>query len=260
MQDFLDPPPPSVAKPVLYGLGLGLGAMAIFVVAYLVAPNLGLAGTFAIAGVLAVLALVGLNAVPFTAAQEVTALARGEDVAAFPAEAGARPAPRPVEVRIQEHEARAAELRRETDTLDRATRHDEWFGRVRDLADELKALATLELSGTNRKLRRNGLAHLRQAASLYRRIVSSRGQSRSRRDWGTAQLALGECLLVLGEAEGARDEVMEAANAFTAGLDEAEIDGEERDAGQNGLARAEGVLASMAEATHRHGIADNDLL
>ena len=259
MQDLLDPPPPSVAKPILYGAVLGLGAMAIFVAAYLIAPDLGLGGTFAIAAGLALLALAALNAVPTRASDEMAALARGEPVAPFPIEVGERsPAPTPVEVLIEEREARAVQLRKETDTIDRATNHAEWFTRVRALADELKELATLELSVVHHRTRRNGLAHLRQAAGLYRRIVTSRGQSPSSREWGTAQLALGECLLVLGEAEGARDEVLEAANALSAGLNTSDLGAREREAGQNGLARAEGVLASMAESAR--GGAGDDLL
>jgi len=248
MQDIADLPVPSGVRPVLYGAGVGVAAIAIFFVAYLVAPNLALPGTFLIALGLGAVLLLGLNLLPARAAEEIGALARGE---APPDD------PTPADAEIAQREARVAALRTETDAIDRAGRPAEWIERVRALADETKLLAATEMGVADRRRRRASLAHHRQAAGIYRRIVGARGQNRSSRDWATAQIALGECLLVLGEAEGARDEVLEAVNAFTAALETPDLDAEERAAGDNGLLQAEGVLASMADRAERNNRLDD---
>lgn len=250
MQDSFDTPPPSVVKPILYGAVLGLTMMAIVVVAYVVAPNFTLAGTLLIAACIAVLVAIVLNAVPSRAGGDVAALVRGEDLPAVGVPSSIRPAPpSPEEIRLTEREARVAELRRQTDAIDRGAQGQTWLESARALADEIKALATDEMSLPGRKRQQAGLGHFRQAANIYRRVTTARGASRSSREWAVANIALGECLLVLGEAEGARDEVMEAVNALTTGLTVADLSQEERSAGDNALAQAEGVLASMAEAS-----------
>ena len=247
MQDSLDPPAPSTIKPILYGAALGGGVTTAILAAYLIAPNIGLAGNLMIAAGLVVVGAMAVLSMPMRAPHEMAALARGEDVPVTIADtADHPPALSPAQVRLEEGEARVAQLRRETDDIDRATQRDEWLASARALADELKRLATDELAIPGAKHQRSSLARFRQAANIYRRLTSARGAIRGQ-DWGVAQIALGECLLVLGEAESARDEVMEAANALTAGLEIPDLSQYQRDAGENALAQAEGVLASMAE-------------
>lgn len=249
MQDAFDPPAPSTLKPILYGAAVGVAAMAIFLSAYLIAPNLGLAGNIAIALGVAFLVMAAVNAFQMRASGEIAALARGEDV---PAMTSADPVimKTPAQIKIEEGEARVALLRQQTDAIDRATQREEWLESARALADELKRLATDEMAIPGFKHRQASLARFRQAANIYQRITSARGVVRSR-NWGVAQIALGECLVVLGEAELARDEVMEATIALTKGLEVADLSDDERGAGENALAQAEGVLASMADESRR---------
>ena len=254
MQDSFDTPAPSTLKPILYGVVLGVGGVGLFLAAYVIAPDLGFAGTLAIAAGLAVIVMILLNAVLARASGEIAALARGEDVPSTDIAGHALPRSA-AELRLEEWEGRVTQLRQQTDAIDRATQRTEWLESARALADELKGLATEEMSIPGRKHQQSSLGRFRQAVSIYRRLTTARGAVRDR-DWGVAQIALGECLLVLGEAEGARDEVMEAANAFAAGLEIADLSPEERRAGDNALAQTEGVLASMAEARN----AGDDLL
>lgn len=251
MEDMFDPPPPSLLRPAAYGAACGVGLTLLFLLSYLLAPGLPLGGTALIAvGLLLVLALI-LNYVPSRAGEDLAAMSMGEAPAPLSGEnapsAGTAPLPSADDVAIGELEARVSNRRTELGEVNRGEKPVEWVAKLREMADALKELATREMTLPQRKRQKAGLGHMRQALNAYRKVVDARGKNRSEGQWALAQIALAECQLVLGEAEGARDQVMLAVNGFTAALEVGELLPAERRAGENGLAQAEGVLAGMAE-------------
>jgi len=251
MEDMFEPPAPSIARPAAYGVACGVGLMLIFLLSYLLAPGLPLGGTALIAvGVLLVLALI-LNYVPSRAGNDLAAMSMGEAPAPLTGEplsaTGSPPRPSAEDIALGELEARVSNRRAELDQVNRGEKPVEWVAKLREMADALKELATREMTLTPRKRQKAGLGHMRQAQNAYRKVVDARGKNRSEGQWALAQIALAECQLVLGEAEGARDQVMMAVNGFSAALEVGELLPAERRAGENGLAQAEGVLAGMAE-------------
>lgn len=251
MEDLFDaPPPPSIARPAFYGAACGVALTLIFFLSYLLAPGLPLGGTALIAaGVLLVLALI-LNYVPSRAGEDLAAMSMGEAPAPLTGETvptSVAGLPSADDIALGELDARVTNRRTELEQVSRSEKPVEWVAKLREMADALKELATREMTLPQRRRQKAGLGHMRQAQNAYRKVVDARGKNRSEGQWALAQIALAECQLVLGEAEGARDQVMLAVNGFSAALEVSELLPAERRAGENGLAQAEGVLAGMAE-------------
>lgn len=245
--DFGDEPalPQSMVPTILYGAVLGALLCATFFLSYLAAPNLPIAGT-------AVIAVVVVSAVIGAIAYRTRGQLNPEPLADAGADVPSpSPQPRPLEVLAEEMEAQIARLREEAGRLDRGPQHEEWADKMLAIGDLHQKLAQQQMTRLRSRGGKAAMSNFRMGANMFRRVAESRTTRKFPHQWVRARNGLGECMLMLGQAEGNRAHLEESAASFAMVLETSELEGDERQRATKGLQQAETALTESTATNDR---------